>query len=159
MIRFTRPLLLTKLVALLALSACQSSKPLQDPLRHSVLSEQPQESFLTIQYLELVTPEVDATCKALEEVRGVTFGDALPELGFARTASLANGGRIGVRAPLRATELPVVRPYLLVPDVEAALQAAQAAGGEIALPATELPGQGKFAIYLLGGIDHGLWEH
>jgi predicted enzyme related to lactoylglutathione lyase len=102
--------------------------------------------------LEIVTPEVDATCNALENLQGVSFGEPIPELGRARTAPLDRGGRIGVRAPMRETEEPVVRPYLLVEDIGAALAAAQAAGGEIAMPPTEIPGQGKFAIYILGGI-------
>lgn len=59
---------------------------------------------------------------------------------------------------MRETEKPVVRPYLLVEDIEAAVEAAQAAGGEIAMLPTEIPGQGTFAIYILGGIQHGLWQ-
>jgi hypothetical protein len=59
---------------------------------------------------------------------------------------------------LRATEEPVVRPYWLVDDIEAAVAAAAEAGGEIAHPPLEIPGHGTFAIYLQGGIDHGLWQ-
>jgi hypothetical protein len=33
------------------------------------------------------------------------------------------GGLIGVRAPLHESEAPVVRPYWLVADIEAALRA------------------------------------
>jgi len=117
-----------------------------------------EEEAVMVHYLEIVTPEVDATCEALENLRGVSFGEPIPELGHARTAPLNSGGRIGVRAPMRETEEPVVRPYLLVEDIEAAVDAAQAAGGEIAMPPTEIPGQGKFAIYILGGIQHGLWQ-
>ncbi len=116
------------------------------------------EGAVMVQYLEIVTPDVDATCGALERLRGVNFGEPIPEFGYARTAPLASGGRIGVRAPMRETEEPVVRPYLLVEDIEAAVDAAQAAGGEIAMPPTEIPGQGTFAIYILGGIEHGLWQ-
>lgn len=111
-----------------------------------------------VHYLEIVTPEVDATCEALESIRGVTFGEPIPELGDARTTPLNGGGRIGVRGPMRETEEPVVRPYLLVEDIEAAVDAAQATGGKIAMPPTEIPGQGIFAIYVLGGIQHGLWQ-
>ena len=113
---------------------------------------------MQVHYLEIVTPEVDATCDALERVQGVSFGEPIAELGHARTATLHGGGRIGVRAPMRETEEPVVRPYVLVEDVEAAVDAAKAAGGEIAMPPTEIPGLGKFAIYILGGIQHGLWQ-
>jgi predicted enzyme related to lactoylglutathione lyase len=113
---------------------------------------------VTIQYLEIVSPDVDATCGALEKVHAVTFGKPVAELGSARTATLAGGGRIGVRAPMRDTEEPVVRPYLLVDDIEAAVKAAESAGAAIALPPMEIPGQGTCAIYILGGIQHGLWQ-
>ncbi|MEZ5997145.1 MAG: hypothetical protein R3B98_00430 [Hyphomonas sp.] len=111
-----------------------------------------------VEYLEIVTPDVEATCALLAAEHGVSFSDPVPELGMARVATLAGGGRIGVRAPLRDTEEPVVRPYMLVEDIEAASAAAEATGGAIAVPPTDIPGQGKFAIYLLGGIQHGLWE-
>ena len=117
-----------------------------------------QEEAMQIRFLEIVTPELDATCKTLEAVHGVTFGEAVPELGNARTASLTDGGVISVRAPMRETEAPVVRPYVLVDDIEAAVKAAEAKGAMIAHPPLEIPGQGTFAIYILGGIQHGLWE-
>jgi len=104
-----------------------------------------------IQYLEIVTPEVDATCTALATAHGVEFGDPVAMLGNARTADLKDGGRIGVRAPMRASEQPVVRPYVLVDDIEAAVKAAEAAGAKVALPPMEIPGQGTFSIYILGG--------
>lgn len=113
---------------------------------------------MQVHYLEIVTPEVDATCEILGKTQGAVFAAADPALGHARTALLANGGRIGVRAPMGATEEPVVRPYLLVADIEAAVAEAEAAGGMIAMPPTEIPGQGRFAIYLIGGIQHGLWQ-
>ena len=60
---------------------------------------------------------------------------------------------------MRETEAPVVRPYVLVNDIDAALKAAVAAGGEVAMQPTKAPGLCTFAIYVLGGIDHGLWQH
>lgn len=117
-----------------------------------------EEGAMLVQYLEIVTPDVEATCDALEEMHGVSFGEPVPELGNARTAALEGGGRIGVRAPLRKDEEPVVRPYVLVNDIEAAVKAAEAAGGQLAMLPTEIPGHGRFAIYFLGGIQHGLWQ-
>lgn len=113
---------------------------------------------MQIQYLEIVTTDVDATCSALSEVHSVTFSEPVAELGNARIAELQGGGRIGVRAPMAEHDQPIVRPYLLTDDIEAAIKAAEAAGGEIALPATEVPNQGKFAIYFLQGTQFGLWE-
>ena len=111
-----------------------------------------------VHYLEIVTPDVEETCASLEELHGVTFGEPVSVLGNARTASLRGGGMLGVRAPMRPDEDPVVRPYVLVDDIEAAVEAARAAGAEIAIPAMEIPENGKFAIYIHGGIQYGLWQ-
>ena len=113
---------------------------------------------MKIQYLEIVTKEVDAVCDAYASAHKVQFGEPDAGLGNARTAALADGGLVGVRAPLRETEQPVVRPYWLVDDIVAALAAAVQTGGEVAHPPMEIPGHGTFAIYLQGGNDHGLWQ-
>jgi predicted enzyme related to lactoylglutathione lyase len=91
-------------------------------------------------------------------MHGVTFGEADANLGGARTAKLAGGGMLGIRAPLRPTEKPVVRPYVLVEDIEVAVAAAAETGGEIAMEPTEIAGYGRFAIVIHGGIESGLWE-
>lgn len=114
---------------------------------------------MDIQYLEIVTPDVDATCTTLSELHSVEFGAPEPGFGNARIAMLSNGGRLGVRAPLSGDEgAPVVRPYLRVENIEAAIASAEATGAEFAMLATEIPGHGKFAIYFQGGIQYGLWE-
>jgi predicted enzyme related to lactoylglutathione lyase len=113
---------------------------------------------MLVQYLEIVTSDVDGTCATLARVHGVPFGPAVAGLGGARTAKLQGGGLVGVRAPMHEAETPVVRPYVLVDDIEAAAKAAEEAGGEIAHPPMEIPGHGKFAIYFQGGNQHGLWQ-
>jgi predicted enzyme related to lactoylglutathione lyase len=113
---------------------------------------------MQIHYLEIVTKEVDAVCAAYTAANGVQFGNPDAGLGNARTARLPGGGLVGVRAPLRETEEPVVRPYWLVDDIDAAVAAAVEAGGEVAHPPMEIPSHGTFAIYIQGGVDHGLWQ-
>jgi predicted enzyme related to lactoylglutathione lyase len=113
---------------------------------------------MKVQYLEIVTNDVDAVCAAYAAANHVQFGASDAGLGNARTAALADGGLVGVRAPLRETEAPVVRPYWLVDDIAAAVAAVVQAGGKIAVPPMEIPGHGTFAIYLQGGNDHGLWQ-
>lgn len=113
---------------------------------------------MQIYYLEIVTKDVDAVCAAYEAANGVKFGAPDAGLGNARTAAMPDGALVGVRAPLRESEAPVVRPYWLVDDIHAAVTAAEQGGGTIAVPPMEIPGHGTFAIYLQGGIDHGLWQ-
>lgn len=113
---------------------------------------------MQIHYLEIVTKEVDAVCAAYAAANGVQFGEPDAGLGNARTAALLGGGLVGVRAPMHEAEVPVVRPYWLVDDIEAAVATAVEAGSEVAHPPMEIPGHGTFAIYIQGGIHHGLWQ-
>jgi uncharacterized protein len=59
---------------------------------------------------------------------------------------------------MHASESPVVRPYWLVDDLGSAVEAAEAAGADIAHPPMGIPGHGQFAIYIQDGIQHGLWQ-
>ena len=113
---------------------------------------------MKVQYLEIVSPEVDALCRQYGAIYEITFGQAEDNLGGARTARLADGGMIGIRGPLRDTETPVVRPYMLVDQIQAAVEAAEAAGAQVAMPPTQLPDYGTFAIVIQGGIECGFWE-
>ena len=113
---------------------------------------------MKIQYLEIVTTDVDAACVLYSQMHGVKFGGADKKLGGARTAKLADGGMLGIRAPLRPTEKPVVRPYMLVKDIKASVAAAAKSGAEVAMPPTEIAGHGQFAIVIHGGIESGLWQ-
>ena len=113
---------------------------------------------MQIQYLEIVTPDVDAVCKTYSAMYGVTFNDADQNLGGARTAKLAGGGVLGVRPPMRDTENPVVRPYVLVDNIQASVDTAAEAGAQVALPPMEIPGHGTCAIVIQGGIESGLWQ-
>lgn len=113
---------------------------------------------MQIHYLEIVTPDVETICTHYSNIHGVTFGDADQNLGGARTARLANGGMVGVRAPMHDGERPVVRPYVLVEDIEAAVAAAAEAGAEITVPPMSIPGHGTCAIVYQSGIESGLWQ-
>lgn len=112
-----------------------------------------------IPYLEIVTSDVEAVCATYSKLHGITFGDSDPALGGALTAKLAHGGMLGVRAPLHDGEKPVVRPYVLVEDIEAAMAVAAKSGAETVVPPMKLEGHGSCAIFLQGGIESGLWQH
>jgi len=126
---------------------------------HDLPDETPHgEGIMRIHYIEIVTTEVDAVCGAYAAMDGVLFGEPDRLLGNARTAALPGGGLVGVRAPMHESEEPVVRPYWLVTDIEASVAAAVEAGAEVAHPPLEIPGHGTFAIYIQGGVHHGLWQ-
>tara|TARA_R110002073_G_scaffold260885_1_gene423740 strand:+ start:594 stop:1040 length:447 start_codon:yes stop_codon:yes gene_type:complete len=116
------------------------------------------ERAMQVHYLEVVTKDVDAVCAGYTAANGMQFGAPVAGLGNARTAALPGGGVCGVRAPMRESEESVVRPYWLVDDIRSAVAAAQASGGVVAHPPMEIPGHGTFAIYIQGGVEHGLWQ-
>lgn len=113
---------------------------------------------MQIHYLEIVTTDVNKVCSAYAAANGATFGEPDAGLGGARTAPLPGVGLIGVRPPMHDAEPLVVRPYWLVDNIEAAVAAAVEAGGEVAHPPMAIDGHGTFAIYILGGVHHGLWQ-
>lgn len=110
------------------------------------------------QFLEIVTTEVDAVCELHSEIHGVKFGEPEQALGGARTTKLGDGGVLSVRAPMHEGENPATRPYMLVDDLDAAVEAVKKAGAEILVPAMEIPGHGTIALYKIGGNEAGLWK-
>jgi len=132
----------------------------QEPATDNSTTKHKKETDITmkIQYLEIVSPEADALCKQYSTVHGITFSEPNENFGNARTAKLNGGGLIGIRGPLRETETPVIRPYVLVENLEEAVAAAADAGAEIAIPRMELPGHGTIAVVIKGGIECGLWQ-
>lgn len=141
-------------ITALAVSLLGCTTPQPDPNRQPDQGEH----AMRIHYLEIVTHDVEAVCAGYAAAGGLVFGAPDPGLGNARTAPLPGGSLVGVRAPLRESEEPVVRPYWLVDDIETALAAAVTTGGEVAHPPLEIPGHGTFAIYFAGGTQHGLWQ-
>jgi hypothetical protein len=59
---------------------------------------------------------------------------------------------------MHESESPVVRPYRLVDDIEAAVAKAVEVGGVLAHPLMEFPGHCTFAINSQGGLHHGMWK-
>ena len=117
-----------------------------------------EQASVALTYLEIVTPEMEDTCELLEALHGVEFGEPQMALGNARTATLANDGRIAVRAPMHAGEKPVVRPYVMVEDLDAAFRAVEESGAQVMMPPTKSLDGGRFCLFTHGGIEHGLWE-
>ncbi len=154
------------MAALLAGCKQSSTDPSNKTESDNELNPEPQEpnpsaavEAMKIQYLEIVTPEVDGLCGQYSAIYDITFSEPDANFGGARTAKLDGGGLIGIRGPLRDTENPVVRPYVLVDDIKAAVESAAAAGAEIAMPPMEIPEHGMFAVVIHGGIECGFWQN
>ncbi len=113
---------------------------------------------MKIHYLEVVTDNVDITCTHYESIHSVSFGEPDVRLGNARVAELKGGSLIGIRATMSDQEKPVIRPYFLVSDIDAAIDLTLTMGAILLHPALEIPDLGQFAIYELGGIQYGLWQ-
>ena len=111
-----------------------------------------------VYYLEIVTPDVEQLCTSYSQALGVTFGEAIAELGGARTAVLTTGGMLGIRAPMHDAEEPTTRPYYLVEDIDKAVNNAEKTGAMVAVPPMEIPGRGKCAVLMYGAIQSGLWQ-
>jgi predicted enzyme related to lactoylglutathione lyase len=144
--RTTCAFLLTAAMALLA--GCQSTE----------MSDQIEQPNPNVHYLEIVSRDVAAQCAALERVHGLSFGEAVADLGQARVAEAPDGSLIGVRAPLAEHEQPIVRTYLEVEDIAKTVAEAEAAGAMIAYPPTQQGDTGTWAIYVLGEVQIGLWQ-
>ncbi len=113
---------------------------------------------MRVHYLEIVATDVDAVCSVYAAANKLQFGEPVPELGNARTATTDDGSVVGVRAPMHDAEEPVIRPYWLVDDLDAAVAAVAEAGGTIAVEPMEIPGRGRIALYMHAGTQHGLWQ-
>lgn len=148
--------LVTTLLLCTALIA--SALALQSQVANKNVVNEKKTPTMDLHFLEIVTPDMDGTCAALEKLHGVTFSKPEPMLGNARLADLSGGGRLSVRKPMHEAEQPVTRPYIKVKDLDASFKTATDAGAEVLVPPMPIPNQGRIALFKLGEIEHGLWQ-
>jgi predicted enzyme related to lactoylglutathione lyase len=113
---------------------------------------------MAVQYLEIVSNDVDALTALYQRLYGLSFGPPDPDLGQARVATQADGALVGIRKPLAAHEQPIMRPYLAVEDIQQAVKKAEESGATIAYLPTRQGNHGTFAIVIQGDMEHGLWQ-
>ncbi len=112
----------------------------------------------TVHYLEIVTTDAEAVRNLYEKSYGWHFQPMAPELGNAYVTELPGGTLCGIRAPMHTEEKPMVRSYVRVNDIKTTVQRAADLGAKILLERMEIPGHGIIAIYMHGGIEHGIWQ-
>lgn len=111
-----------------------------------------------IHYIEVVTPDVETMCAHYKASNAWEFEKTDPALGNARVITLPNGILYGIRAPMNPQEVPAVRIYLRVDDLDASVKKASDLGATVLIDRMEIPGHGVIAIYEHGGIQQGLWQ-
>jgi predicted enzyme related to lactoylglutathione lyase len=120
--------------------------------------ERVRNSKMAVQYLEIVSNDIDALTALYQSLHGLSFGPPDPDLGQARVATRADGTLVGIREPLASHEQPIMRTYLAVDDIQQAVKKAEDSGATVAYPPTEQGQRGKFAIVIQGDVQHGLWQ-
>lgn len=111
-----------------------------------------------ITHIELPADDVERAKRFYSAVAGWEIGevDGMPGYFMFRTSEQAGGG-IGKRGD---TVGDVVRIYITVDQLEAAVAAAEATGGSVITPPSDVPGMGRYAALRDSeGNEIGLWEN
>jgi len=102
-------------------------------------------------WYELMTPDPDGAKAFYDAVVGWNVGEGVPEYNGYRMIGRSDGGFAGGILPLNDEmkehgARPTWLGYILVPDVDAALEAITKAGGKTQMPATDIPNVGRIAM-------------
>ena len=111
-----------------------------------------------ITHIEIPADDIERAKRFYGAVAGWEFGtmEGFPDYWLFRTSETAGGG-LGTRGESVGT---VIRAYINVASVDAAVAAAEANGGSVVTPPTDVPGQGRFAaVHDSEGNEIGLWEN
>lgn len=110
-----------------------------------------------VTHIEFPADDVERAKRFYAAVAGWEFGemDGLPNYWLFRTSETAGGG-LGRRGDSVGD---VVRVYISVDKLEPAVAAAEANGGTVITPPSDVPGQGRYAaVRDSEGNEIGLWE-
>lgn len=111
-----------------------------------------------ITHIEFPADDVERAKRFYSAVAGWEIGevDGMPGYFMFRTGEGAGGG-IGKRGESVGD---VVRIYITVDKLEAAVAAAEANGGSVITPPSDVPGMGRYAaVRDSEGSEVGLWEN
>ena len=110
-----------------------------------------------ITHIEFPADDVERAKRFYSAVAGWEFSEmeGLPGYWLFRTAE-GSGGGLGVRGESVGT---VIRIYISVDKLEPAVAAAEANGGSVVTPPSNVPGQGRYAVLRdPEGSESALWE-
>jgi predicted enzyme related to lactoylglutathione lyase len=110
-----------------------------------------------ITHIEFPADDIERAKRFYSAVAGWEFGemDGFPNYWLFRTGETA-GGALGMRGD---SVSDVIRVYISVDKLEPAVAAAEANGGSVITPPSDVPGQGRYAaVRDSEGNEIGLWE-
>ena len=111
----------------------------------------------TITHVEFPADDPARAKRFYEAVAGWEFGE-MPEFPnyYLFRSEEGHGGALGRRGDSVGS---VIRVYITVDNLEDAVAAAEANGGKVVTPPSDIPGQGRFAAVLDSeGSEIGLYE-
>ncbi len=111
----------------------------------------------TITHLEIPADDVERAKRFYSAVAGWDFGSMsqFPDYWLFQTEE-GHGGGLGKRGESVGS---VIRAYITVDNLEDAVAAAEANGGKVVTPPSDVSGMGRFAAVLDSeGSEIGLWE-
>jgi len=109
----------------------------------------------SISHIEFPAIDVERAKKFYAAIAGWEFSDYGGGYWVFRTEK-GHGGRLGKRGESVGS---VVRVYINVENLEEAVAAAEANGGKVVTPPSDIPGQGRFAAVTdTEGSEIGLYE-
>ena len=110
-----------------------------------------------ITHIEFPADDLERAKRFYAAVAGWEFGEmeGFPDYWLFQTGE-GSGGGLGTRGESVSN---VIRVYITVDKLEAAVAAAEVNGGSVITPPTDVPGQGRFAaVRDSEGNEIGLWE-
>ncbi|MBD3221889.1 hypothetical protein GF314_11670 [bacterium] len=101
-------------------------------------------------WYELMTPDTEASRAFYTDLFGWQWQDEDmgPELGLYSMAHTGDAYHAGMIALPRSDVPPHWAAYVTVPDVDRACEQATGLGGQVLVPATDIPGVGRFAAIM-----------
>ena len=112
----------------------------------------------TPSYVDIGTPDVDATSTFYAGLFGWTVQDLGPDAGGYRMALKGESTAAGI-APAQDAGPPYWTSYITVDDVEAAAEAVQATGGTVVAPPMDVMEAGRMAVCVdPNGAPFAIWQ-
>ena len=112
----------------------------------------------TITHIEFPSDDLERAKRFYAAVAGWEFApmEGYPDYQLFQSEE-GHGGGLGTRGESVGS---TIRVYITVDSLEEAIAAAEANGGRVTSPPSEVPGQGRFAAVLDSeGTEIGLWEN